>query len=132
LRYQPELWGRHAMENKSKELGIFTIGLGLIGALLTTYVVMALAGPAPASPMHDGAAFRLAILMIPSIVFIASGIVVLAFPSRTTIKMVVALLTLALIADALLSFNPIKCLISFGVICLVWKTARQALSQLSY
>jgi uncharacterized membrane protein len=115
------------LENKSKELGVFTIGLGMIGALLTLYVVLAMSGPA-----QEGAILRLAILMIPSLVFVFAGIWVLAFPCRTTIRVVVGLLIVALIADALFSFNPIKCLISFGVACLVWKTARQAMEQLQY
>jgi hypothetical protein len=115
------------LENKTKELGVFTIGLGMIGAVLTTYLVAI-----SPEPTQNGAALRLAILMIPSMVFIFAGIWVLAFPCRTTIRVAVGLLTIALIFDALFSFNPVKCVISFGIGYLVWKTARQAMEQLQY
>ena len=68
---------------------------------------------------------RLRLLLLPYL----SGILLLVLRSRMCVKMTVTVLTLAFVADALLSFNPVKLLISGGCVYLIGKTGRQALTE---
>ena len=116
------------MKDKTKELAVFTNGLGIIGALLTLCVILV----ASQSAVQEGRVFRMVLMFVPSMMFISAGAFVLAFPSRMTIGIAVAVITVALVGQGILSFNPINWIISFAIAYLVWKTARQAMSQIDH
>jgi hypothetical protein len=117
-----------AMKDKTKELAVFTIGLGIIGALLMVCVILV----GSQSVVQEGHVFRMVVMFLPAMMFISAGAFVLALPSKMTIAIAVAVITVALVVQAILSFNPINWIISFGIAYLVWKTARQATSQIDH
>lgn len=117
---QQPAWKR----SKVRELGVFAVGLGAILMALTAWIIWGVRRPGPPVLLS-----RAALLLIPGFVMAVSGVLLLVLRSRMCVKMTVAVLTLAFVADALLSFNPVKLLISGGCVYLIWKTGRQALTE---
>jgi hypothetical protein len=104
---------------------VFTIGIGLIFATLAAYVVMI-----SQSPTQAAVAVALIFGLIPSAILVLSGVCVLVLRRPLAVRLTAGVVTLAFIADALLSFNPIKLIVSAACLYLVWRTAGQAIAQL--
>lgn len=114
------------MRDKTRELGVFTIGIGIIFGALTVYVAMI-----SQSPSGNATAFAVVVGLIPSSIFVLAGIYLLVIRSKMSVKFTKWIVTLAFVADALLSLNPIKWVVSAACLYLVWKTAGQAIEQLN-
>jgi hypothetical protein len=112
------------MQDKRRELGVFTIGIAIIFGGLAVYVAMISDGRGQQAPL------AIAILLIPSLVLVLAGICVLVMRSALAVRMTAVIVTLTFLADAVMSLNPIKWLVSAACLYLVWKTARQAIAQL--
>lgn len=111
------------MENKVAELGVFTIGLGLIGAALLGYT-------AYLEPPRDAAETSLvAGLLIPG-VLVLLGSLTLLLREEFLVRATHVLLIAGWLLGAVLSLNPIGILIAIGAAYLVTKTANQAVEQI--
>jgi len=116
-----------AKGDKSKELGVFCIGLGVILAALMIYAAML--GPSPA--INNPPPIGLVVLtLIPSLVLMGAGVFVYFDRSKWSVKLASAIVTLAFVGQALLSWNVINWIFSAVCLYLVWRTAEQASQQL--
>lgn len=114
------------MRNKSRELGVFTVGIGIIFSAIVLYGLFI-------TPLRgqEGVILKFVPFLIPGAILVLAGVCLLAIPSKTTVKVATGIVTFAFVADALLVFNPIKWIISAACVYLVWKTARQSLEQIA-
>ena len=112
--------------SKVSELGIFAVGLGILTIVLPIYVVAMSFDPRPIPPE----AFVL--MSLPGAAMVLMGSLLLAVRNAAFVHLTAWVVTLAFVADFLLSFriNPIKFVISGGCVWLVWKTTLQALEEL--
>ncbi len=114
------------MQDKTRELGVFTIGIGLIFAALTAYVVIT-----SQEPRQTVVAVALIVGMIPSAILILAGLCALVLRTPLAVRLTAGVVTLAFIADAILNLNPIRLIVSAACLYLVWRTAGQAIAQLN-
>ncbi len=112
--------------DKTKELGIFAIGLGVIIALLSIFAAVVLQ-PSGATVSVS----RLAVVLSPSLVFVLAGIAVLLIRSSLSVDVARWVVTLAFLGQALLTMNLFNWAFSIVCVCLVWRTANQAIEQLN-
>jgi hypothetical protein len=110
--------------DKTKELGVFTIGLGIIVASVLILFFLVVPTPSQSSP------FRGAVAFAPSLSFVLAGIYVLF--SRTTLSVDVAasIVTIGFVGQALLIPHPVVWIFSAVCLYLIWRTAGQAKQQL--
>ncbi len=113
------------MRSKVNDLGIFAIGIGLIGAAMSiwTYVL------AQRDPTIDLSPSVLAVPLGICATFVVLGILTLTLKSRPVIMATMGLLVLGLVADLLLSLNVGKLVISGLIIWLVVKTGNEAMQE---
>ena len=108
---------------KIKELSIFTIGLGVILAVLTSWLSYAMQ---PVTGQGRSALTLLVPLGI-SMLFIILGVLTRCIGTPLIVKITMATVTVGFGLDLLLGFNVIKAIIVCVIIGLVFKTGRQAL-----
>lgn len=111
---------------KIRELGIFTVGVGIIVAALTLYITFII-GPGP------GVAVSPIALVLPlsmSVVYIVLGILTQRSANPTIIQVTMALVTLGFVFDLVVGFHIIKAVITGAVIGLIIKTGLEALKEL--
>lgn len=111
--------------DKTKELGVFSIGLGIIVAFVVILFYLVVPRISHFSP------FRVALAFAPSLSFVLAGMYALF--SRTTLSVDVAatIVTIGFVAEALLIPHPVGWIFSAVCLYLIWRTARQAKKQLT-
>jgi hypothetical protein len=110
------------MQNKTLELAVFTIGLGLIASALIIYTQMI-------SP-YQGSLLPIVIASVPGSILILAGLCLFFVRRKVAVQVVAWIVTVAFVADALLTLNPIKWIISAFCLYLIWRTAGQAIRQI--
>jgi hypothetical protein len=113
------------MENKVVELGVFAIGLGLIGAALMAYMVYL------EKPRNDNQWIQAVGAWVIAGGFVFLGMATLVFRSEGMVRATQFVLCALIALSAAMSFNPFSILIAAGVIYLIVKTAKQAVKQIS-
>lgn len=108
-----------AAVGKTKELGVFGIGIGVIFGALMLYANHISSAKRPIEELSLP-------LAIPAS-FIVAGFLTMLLRLKPIIILTTGLAIIGFAADLFLSFNPIKALISGAVVLLVLKTARLAL-----
>ena len=116
-----------AKRTKAQELSIFTIGLGIILAVLTLWLTFALQ-PTPGQQRSQ------LLLIVPLV--IAATYVVLGFLVRKLKSPGIIILTMILVAagfaiDLIIGFNVVKAAIDVLVISMIVKTGREALTEVN-
>ena len=116
-----------AKRTKAQELSIFTIGLGIILAVLTLWLTFALQ-PTPGQQRSQ------LLLIVPLV--IAATYVVLGFLVRKLKLPGIIILTMILVAagfaiDLIIGFNVVKAVIDVLVISMIVKTGREALTEVN-
>lgn len=116
-----------AKRTKAQELSIFTIGLGIILAVLTLWLTFALQ-PTPGQQRSQ------LLLIVPLV--IAATYVVLGFLVRKLKSPGIIILTMILVAagfaiDLIIGFNVVKAVIDVLVISMIVKTGREALTEVN-
>ena len=114
-------------KSKVKELGIFTVGIGILLAILTLWLSLMLQ-PAPGQPRS---AALVAVPVAISVIYIVLGALTLRFKSRAIIQVTIGLVVLGFLLDLLIGFNVVKAVISGLIIALIVKTGREALDEVS-
>ena len=120
---------RSPIGDKTRELGVFAIGLGIIIASLLSFALF-LMPTLIRIPATDLSPPKLAVTFAPSLFLVLAGIYVLL--SRTTLSVDVAasIVTIAFVGQSLLTMNPLAWIFSAVCLYLIWRTARQAKQQL--
>jgi hypothetical protein len=116
---------KDALRDKTKELGVFTIGLGIIVAALFTFAAFVL--PSPSGQISPS---RFAVVLAPSLVFVLTGLYVLLIRTELSVDLARWIVTIAFAGQALLSFHLVNLIFSAVCLYLVWRTAGQAIQQL--
>ena len=116
-----------AKRTKAQELSIFTIGIGIILAVLTLWLTFALQ-PTPGQQRSQ------LLLIVPLV--IAATYVVLGFLVRKLKSPGIIILTMILVAagfaiDLIIGFNVVKAVIDVLVISMIVKTGREALTEVN-
>jgi hypothetical protein len=114
-----------AMRNMTMELGVFSVGLGIVIAALLIFGVMI-----SQSPRGDISPLGLAILLVPSLLLVLAGTHVLVMRSKLSVKLAKWIVALAFVGQALCTWNPINWIFSAVCLYLVWRTANRAIQQL--
>lgn len=110
------------IKGKTKELGIFAIGLGIICGALVLYMNHIFSAGESDNQL-------VVALAIPA-AFIAAGILTLLVRIKPMVIFTTSLIVVGFAIDLLLEFNSIKLLMTSAVIFLVLKTSGQALKEI--
>jgi hypothetical protein len=82
-------------------------------------------------PFPDEAfSLRFAVLFAPSLILVVAGLYALLSGTSLSVQLATCIVTLAVVAQALFSMDPLWMILSVGCVYLVWRTARQAKQQL--
>jgi hypothetical protein len=119
---------RQVTGDKTKELGVFTIGLGIINAAL--FIAASVILQSPGADLSKFVTFAVVVLT-PSLILVLTGAYVLFGRTKLSVNLAKSIVTLAFFGQALLIWNPINWLFSARCLYLVWRTAGQATQQLN-
>jgi hypothetical protein len=120
---------RTPMGGKTRELGVFAIGLGIIIASLHSFVLFFM----PTLfrfPAADLSPPNLAFTFAPSLFLVLAGIYVLLSRTPLSVDVAASIVTIAFVGQSLLTMNPLAWIFSAVCLYLIWRTARQAKKQL--
>lgn len=112
------------MKSKVTEVGIFAIGVGIVIATLTTFLVVQ-STPPVANPQRN-----IAIGISMGSVYVILGVLVIAIRRKALIWTAVSVFGLLLLADVSMGFNVVKLLFSTGIFAVLYRGAKQAIFEL--
>ncbi len=110
---------------KIRELGIFTVGIGVILALLTFWISFAMSS----APGRQISMVSMAEPLTISVIYIVCGILTMQLKTRPIILTTIVLVTLGFALELLIRFDSIKAVISLLAIGLIVKTGGEALKE---
>ena len=113
-----------AFVGKTKELGIFTIGIGLIFGALILYL--------DDTPPSRSSNSQLIFMMAIPAAFVIAGVLTLVLRKKPIVILSAALVVIGFTIDLLLAINPVKAVFCGGVALLVISTAKQALREIDW
>jgi hypothetical protein len=110
--------------DKTRDLGVFAIGLGIISASLLIFVLFFMP-PAP-----DLSPPKLAVAFSPSLFLVLVGIYVLLSRTTLSVDLAAVIVTIGFVAQALLVMSLVWWIFSAVCVYAIWRTAGQAKQQL--
>jgi hypothetical protein len=120
---------RAAVGDKTTELGVFAIGLGIIVASLLSFALF-LMPTLIRIPATDFSLPTLAVTFAPSLSLVLAGIHVLLSRTTLSVDLAASIVTIAFVGQSLLTMNPFTWIFAAVCLYLIWRTARQAKQQL--
>ncbi len=112
---------------KIQELSIFTIGIGIILALLALWLTFAL----QQIPEQERSPLFLIVPLAIAVTYVVLGFLVLKFKSSGIIILTMILVAAGFAIDLIIGFNIVKAVIDVVVISMIVKTGRKALAEVN-
>jgi hypothetical protein len=110
---------------KVQELAIFTVGIGVLLAVLTLWLSFAL----QPEPGRQRSAYLIAVPLAISAVYVVLGVLTGKVKSPSIITATMVVVVLGFVLDLAIAFNIVKAVLDVLVIMLVMKTGREALQE---
>ena len=109
---------------KVRQLGVFTTGLGVLLAVLTTIAVLVMPDP-------GGKPILLGIMVGVAATLLVMGWLTIWTRNKIIILITMVLVSIYLLGDVMLALNPLKLVAYGGVLYVVGKTGSEALAEVS-
>jgi hypothetical protein len=116
-----------AKRTKVQELSIFTIGIGIILAVLTLWLTFAL----QPTPGEERSSLLLIVPLAIAVTYVVLGFLVRKFKSPGLIILTMILVAAGFGIDLIIGFNIVKAVIDVLVISMIVKTGREALTEIN-
>ncbi len=116
---------RIPMRTKTDELGIFTIGIGIVFAALSLWLTFTLRP----NPGRQQSLLAVVVTLAICAIYVVLGILTRRTKSAGQIQLTVAFVVLGFLVDLALGFSILKLFISGFVIFLIVKTGVQAIGE---
>lgn len=112
---------------KVQELSIFTIGIGIILAVLTLWLTFAL----QPTPGQERSPLLLVVPLAIAVTYVVLGLLIRKFKSSSIIILTMIFVAAGFAIDIIIGFNIVKAVIDVLVISMIAKTGWEALTEVN-